>query len=220
MTWRQASNATVLASPPAQSSLAECCHREGVSLLAYSPLAMAQHTRPPTPRALPHAPHSPVAQPRLSPHGRDLTACAARRLTSPAQGLLTGKYHLPGPGAPPEARLNLYRGRYGEAESRYGIEKCALFSSLVDSAQASLGSAFAVSTRVSPIEWLRNVSMRECLCVRLRPQGEREGSGPGVCGHRRLPRDEPSGAGLAVRETPSNHACSIRCRNHCPSPPC
>mmetsp|Transcript_14214 Transcript_14214/g.41381 ORF Transcript_14214/g.41381 Transcript_14214/m.41381 type:complete len:484 (-) Transcript_14214:91-1542(-) len=54
--------------------LAEVCAEEGVSLLAYSPLAM---------------------------------------------GMLTGKYLGPG-GGPPGARLNLYRGRYAEAESRYG----------------------------------------------------------------------------------------------------
>ncbi|KAL4443893.1 hypothetical protein ABPG75_011630 [Micractinium tetrahymenae] len=56
------------------AGLAECCHAEQVSLLAYSPLAM---------------------------------------------GLLTGKYTAPD-GGPPEARLNRYRGRYAEAESRYG----------------------------------------------------------------------------------------------------
>ncbi|MEW5309584.1 MAG: hypothetical protein WDW38_001464 [Sanguina aurantia] len=56
------------------SSLAEVCHEEGVSLLAYSPLAM---------------------------------------------GLLTGKY-LASDGGPPGARLNKYKGRYAEAESRYG----------------------------------------------------------------------------------------------------
>lgn len=36
-----------------------------------------------------------------------------------AMGLLTGKYLDPG-GGPPEARLNKYKGRYAEAESRYG----------------------------------------------------------------------------------------------------
>ena len=36
-----------------------------------------------------------------------------------AMGLLTGKYLAPG-GGPPEARLNKYKGRYAEAESRYG----------------------------------------------------------------------------------------------------
>ncbi|GLI69759.1 hypothetical protein VaNZ11_014439 [Volvox africanus] len=36
-----------------------------------------------------------------------------------AMGLLTGKYQAPG-GGPPSARLNRYRGRYAEAESRYG----------------------------------------------------------------------------------------------------
>lgn len=56
------------------AGLAECCHVEGVGLLAYSPLAM---------------------------------------------GLLSGKYLAPD-GGPPGARLNRYRGRYAEAESRYG----------------------------------------------------------------------------------------------------
>ncbi|WIA39322.1 hypothetical protein OEZ86_005436 [Tetradesmus obliquus] len=55
-------------------ALAEVCHLEGVSLLAYSPLAM---------------------------------------------GLLTGKYLAPD-GGPAAARLNKYKGRYAEAESRYG----------------------------------------------------------------------------------------------------
>ena len=36
-----------------------------------------------------------------------------------AMGLLTGKYMAPN-GGPPEARLNKYKGRYSEAESRYG----------------------------------------------------------------------------------------------------
>ncbi|KAL3137096.1 hypothetical protein ABBQ32_006680 [Trebouxia sp. C0010 RCD-2024] len=36
-----------------------------------------------------------------------------------AMGLLTGKYLSPN-GGPKEARLNKYKGRYGEAESRYG----------------------------------------------------------------------------------------------------
>lgn len=36
-----------------------------------------------------------------------------------AMGLLTGKYLEPS-GGPPEARLNKYKGRYAEAESRYG----------------------------------------------------------------------------------------------------
>lgn len=57
-----------------ESSLAECCHEEGIGLLAYSPLAM---------------------------------------------GLLTGKY-LASDGGPTNARLNKYKGRYAEAESRYG----------------------------------------------------------------------------------------------------
>jgi len=46
---------------------------------------------------------------------RSLTQMAGPDLThAPA-----GKYLAPG-GGPPEARLNRYRGRYAEAESRYG----------------------------------------------------------------------------------------------------
>ncbi|GAQ90457.1 aldo keto reductasefinger RINkfl00642_0040 [Klebsormidium nitens] len=59
------------------SGVAEICHQEKVSLLAYSPLAM---------------------------------------------GHLTGKY-LTGDGGPPGARLNKYRCRYAEAESRYSFTK-------------------------------------------------------------------------------------------------
>ncbi|XP_023526181.1 uncharacterized protein LOC111789740 isoform X1 [Cucurbita pepo subsp. pepo] len=57
------------------SGLAECCHHERISLLAYSPLAM---------------------------------------------GILSGKYFSP-EGGPADARLNLYRGRYLEGESRYNL---------------------------------------------------------------------------------------------------
>ncbi|KAI8522786.1 hypothetical protein RHMOL_Rhmol13G0023600 [Rhododendron molle] len=55
--------------------MAECCHHERVSLLAYSPLAM---------------------------------------------GILSGKYFLPD-GGPSDARLNLFKGRYSEGESRYNL---------------------------------------------------------------------------------------------------
>ncbi|XP_075639782.1 uncharacterized protein LOC142611593 isoform X2 [Castanea sativa] len=57
------------------SGMAECCHHERVSLLAYSPLAM---------------------------------------------GVLSGKYCLPD-GGPTDARLNLFKGRYSEGESRYNL---------------------------------------------------------------------------------------------------
>ncbi|KAK6120107.1 hypothetical protein DH2020_046143 [Rehmannia glutinosa] len=57
------------------SGMAECCHHERVSLLAYSPLAM---------------------------------------------GILSGKY-LTLDGGPVDARLNLFRGRYAEGESRYNL---------------------------------------------------------------------------------------------------
>ncbi|KAH7523765.1 hypothetical protein FEM48_Zijuj06G0046800 [Ziziphus jujuba var. spinosa] len=55
------------------SGLAECCHHERISLLAYSPLAM---------------------------------------------GILSGKYLSPD-GGPADARLNIFKGKYSEGESRY-----------------------------------------------------------------------------------------------------
>ncbi|KAH1250899.1 Protein tas [Glycine max] len=57
------------------SAMAECCHHERISLLAYSPLAM---------------------------------------------GILSGKYFSPG-GGPTDARLNLFKGKYSEGESRYNL---------------------------------------------------------------------------------------------------
>lgn len=81
----------------AQVGLAECCHREGISLLAYSPLAMA----------------------RLS---HTMCAYSTSDALLAGQGLLTGKYFVPG-GAPPQARLNLYRGAYAEAEGRYSLTR-------------------------------------------------------------------------------------------------
>lgn len=57
------------------AGLAECCHHERISLLAYSPIAM---------------------------------------------GILSGKYLSPY-GGPSDARMNLFRGRYSEGESRYKL---------------------------------------------------------------------------------------------------
>ncbi|XXG54290.1 hypothetical protein AAC387_Pa03g2212 [Persea americana] len=62
--------------------LAECCHHESISLLAYSPLAM---------------------------------------------GILSGKYFLRG-GGPPDARMNLFKGRYSEGESRYNLSNATVKS--------------------------------------------------------------------------------------------
>ncbi|XWS36237.1 hypothetical protein CRYUN_Cryun20dG0068300 [Craigia yunnanensis] len=62
------------------SGMAECCHHERISLLAYSPLAM---------------------------------------------GILSGKYFA-SDGGPPDARLNLFRGRYSEGESRYNLTRNTL----------------------------------------------------------------------------------------------
>ncbi|MCD9559490.1 hypothetical protein HAX54_017451 [Datura stramonium] len=58
-------------------AMAECCHNERISLLAYSPLAM---------------------------------------------GILSGKYFAED-GGPSDARLNLFKGRYKEGESRYNLSK-------------------------------------------------------------------------------------------------
>ncbi|WOK93337.1 hypothetical protein Cni_G02034 [Canna indica] len=62
------------------SGLAECCHHESISLLAYSPMAM---------------------------------------------GILSGKYFCPA-GGPSDARMNLFRGRYSEGESRYNLSNVTL----------------------------------------------------------------------------------------------
>ncbi|XP_020254745.1 uncharacterized protein LOC109831755 [Asparagus officinalis] len=62
------------------SGLAECCHHERISLLAYSPLAM---------------------------------------------GILSGKY-LSENGGPSDARMNLFRGRYSEGESRYNLSNVTI----------------------------------------------------------------------------------------------
>ncbi|KAJ6848354.1 uncharacterized protein M6B38_273895 [Iris pallida] len=62
------------------SGLAECCHHERISLLAYSPMAM---------------------------------------------GILSGKYLSPGRG-PSDARMNLFKGKYSEGESRYNLSRASL----------------------------------------------------------------------------------------------
>ncbi|KAI6674698.1 hypothetical protein NL676_002604 [Syzygium grande] len=67
------------------SGMAECCHHERISLLAYSPLAM---------------------------------------------GILSGKYFLPD-GGPPDARLNLFKGRYSEGESRYNLSNSTVSAAVM-----------------------------------------------------------------------------------------
>ncbi|KAK3407353.1 hypothetical protein EUGRSUZ_K03423 [Eucalyptus grandis] len=67
------------------SGMAECCHHERISLLAYSPLAM---------------------------------------------GILSGKYFLPD-GGPPDARLNLFKGRYSEGESRYNLSNSIVTAAIM-----------------------------------------------------------------------------------------
>ncbi|XP_019711101.2 uncharacterized protein [Elaeis guineensis] len=74
------------------SALAECCHHERISLLAYSPMAM---------------------------------------------GILSGKYYSLG-GGPSDARLNLFRGRYSEGESRYNLSNPILKSAVQEYADIAV----------------------------------------------------------------------------------
>ena len=67
------------------AGLAECCHHERISLLAYSPMAM---------------------------------------------GILSGKYHSSDDSGPPDARMNLFMGRYSEGESRYNLKNPKLESAV------------------------------------------------------------------------------------------
>ncbi|ESW31527.1 hypothetical protein PHAVU_002G245400 [Phaseolus vulgaris] len=68
------------------SAMAECCHQESISLLAYSPLAM---------------------------------------------GILSGKYFSPD-GGPTDARLNLFKGKYSEGESRYNLSNKIIEAATVE----------------------------------------------------------------------------------------
>jgi len=79
-------------------------------------------------RVLPSRAHEPAGLQPVGHGARPATRrCSAALLTRRlhwAQGLLTGKYFARG-GASPLARLNLYRGRYAEAEGRYSFERHA-----------------------------------------------------------------------------------------------
>ncbi|KAF9605277.1 hypothetical protein IFM89_015893, partial [Coptis chinensis] len=81
------------------SGLAECCHHEGIFLLAYSPLAM---------------------------------------------GLLSGKYSSPC-GGPPDSRMNLFKGRYSEGESRYNLSNDLIKASIKVYAMRSCGKTSGYS---------------------------------------------------------------------------
>jgi hypothetical protein len=39
-----------------------------------------------------------------------------------AMGILSGKYYSSDDGGPPDARMNLFKGRYSEGESRYNLQ--------------------------------------------------------------------------------------------------
>lgn len=75
------------------AGLAECCHHERISLLAYSPMAM---------------------------------------------GILSGKYHSPDDSGPPDARMNLFKGRYSEGESRYNLQNLKLESGVKEYKRISI----------------------------------------------------------------------------------
>ncbi|KAH7577467.1 hypothetical protein JRO89_XS01G0254900 [Xanthoceras sorbifolium] len=94
------------------SGMAECCHHERISLLAYSPMAM---------------------------------------------GILSGKYFSPD-GGPGDARLNLFKGRYLEGESRYNL------SSSIIKAATKVCRFFPVLD-FSNILWkMASIVICVCLC--------------------------------------------------------
>ncbi|RDX85910.1 Mediator of RNA polymerase II transcription subunit 27, partial [Mucuna pruriens] len=68
------------------SAMAECCHQESISLLAYSPLTT---------------------------------------------GILSGKYFFPG-GGPTDVRLNHFKGKYSEGESRYNLSNKVTMTATVE----------------------------------------------------------------------------------------
>ncbi|XP_051181335.1 uncharacterized protein [Lolium perenne] len=47
-----------------------------------------------------------------------------------AMGILSGKYHSPDDNGPPDARMNLFKGRYSEGESRYNLQNPKLESAV------------------------------------------------------------------------------------------
>nr|CAB3445565.1 unnamed protein product [Digitaria exilis] len=82
------------------SGLAECCHHERISLLAYSPMAM---------------------------------------------GILSGKYHSDEP-CPPDARMNLFKGRYSEGESRYKLQSPKVKAAVKEYTQISVKYGISPAT--------------------------------------------------------------------------
>lgn len=120
------------------SGLAEACHREGVSLLPYSPLAMGLLT------GKYHA-----AQAQTQPGAATgTTAGRARGARDDDDGPAAEAGGGEGGGAgrdaggrgagegvavggPPGARLNLYRDRYAEASSRYPVARPAVAAAVV-----------------------------------------------------------------------------------------
>lgn len=83
------------------AGLAECCHHERISLLAYSPMAM---------------------------------------------GILSGKYHSSDDSGPLDARMNLFKGRYSEGESRYNLQNPKLESAVKEYTRIGVKYGISPST--------------------------------------------------------------------------
>lgn len=94
------------------SGLAECCHHEGISLLAYSPMAM---------------------------------------------GILSGKYHTSDDCGPPDARMNLFRGRYSEGESRYKLQSPKVKEAVKD--YTHIGAKYGISPAILAIAFVLRHSL-------------------------------------------------------------
>ena len=92
---------------------------------------------------------------------RVTAAADAHCLTCAApQGLLTGKYFAEG-GAAPTARLNLYRGRYAEAEGRYSLSRPTVRPAVL--AYASLAARYGMSPTALALRFA--MSHPSCACA-------------------------------------------------------
>uniref|UniRef100_A0A453E0D4 NADP-dependent oxidoreductase domain-containing protein n=1 Tax=Aegilops tauschii subsp. strangulata TaxID=200361 RepID=A0A453E0D4_AEGTS len=89
------------------AGLAECCHHERISLLAYSPMAM---------------------------------------------GILSGKYHSSDDSGPPDARMNLFKGRYSEGESRYNLQNPKLESAVKE--YRRIGVKYGISPSILAVAFV------------------------------------------------------------------
>ncbi|GLC63420.1 hypothetical protein PLESTF_000034300 [Pleodorina starrii] len=106
-----------------------------------------------------------------------------------AMGLLTGKYLAPD-GGPPAARLNRYRGRYAEAESRYGpkpnvreaVEAYAALASRAGMSPTHLALRYVLSRPLvgcAVVGATSEVQLRELLAAAVPGAGGGGGGGGG-----------------------------------------